>query len=238
MHDAGFKELDVVDISKDIFTLADKYFTNINNAVTKNPNVNRYITDGRNFLLLSENKYDLISIQISSIWFAGAASLYNREFYKLINKNMNHGGVLQQWVQLHHITPYDLLYIIGTMRSEFKYVWLYVVGEQGILVATNDQEKYPSELQARVLGRIFNVDDLMQIEAGSIHNLTDKILLDPGSVDRMVMSFVERHGDFPVSDDDNNILEYSTPKGNVLDAGKSYDRNLYWLRNYTTAGSK
>ena len=232
LHKAGFKSLDVVDISKDIFTLANKYFANVNDTVTEKPGVNKYVTDGRNFLLLTKNKYDVISIQITSIWFAGAASLYNKEFYGLINKHLKPDGVLQQWVQIHHITSYDLIYIIGSIRSQFKYVWLYIVGRQGILVATNDQTRFPSKTYTRQLGEIFADQDLPIKEDESVRELLQDQVLQPSDIDRMLDSFIKQYGKAPISNNDNSILEYSTPKGNVLDTEKSYQENLRWLKSF------
>ncbi len=138
LHDAGFAHLEIADLSRDVVRMADAHFASINGKVSQQPGVQTHITDGRNLLLLTKRQYDVISIEISSIWFAGAASLYNREFYQLARAKMRPDGVLQQWVQLHHMAPTDLLTIIGTLRAEFAYVSLYVVGGQGILIATND----------------------------------------------------------------------------------------------------
>ena len=41
-----------------------------------------YEEDGRNFLLRSTARYQVISMEISSVWFAGAADLNSREFYR------------------------------------------------------------------------------------------------------------------------------------------------------------
>lgn len=232
LHKAGFESLDVVDISNDVFTLANKYFANVNDTVTEKPGVNKYVTDGRNFLLLTNNNYDVISIQITSIWFAGAASLYNSEFYDLINKHLNAGGVLEQWVQIHHITSYDLIHIIGTMRSRFKYVWLYIVDEQGILIATNDRSRFPYDSYSRQLDRMLEKDELLKNKAVSFRRLLGGRLLQPDDVDRMVNAFVRQYGRMPISNNDNSILEYSTPKGNALDATESYRENLRWLESF------
>lgn len=232
LHRAGFKSLDVVDISKDIFTLANKYFADVNDTVTEKTGVNKYVTDGRNFLLLTKNKYDVISIQITSIWFAGAASLYNSEFYDLINKHLTTGGVLQQWVQIHHISSYDLIHIIGTMRSRFKYVWLYIVGEQGILIATNDGSRFPSESNTRQLERMIANNRFLKNNAVSARQLLDDLLLRPDDIDRMVNAFVKQYGRMPISDNNNSILEYSTPKGNVLNTTQSLRANLRWLKSF------
>ncbi|MBU2289099.1 MAG: phosphatase PAP2 family protein, partial [Gammaproteobacteria bacterium] len=122
LHDSGFKSVDVAELSKDIVALADTYFADINHRVTSAAGVHVHYTDGRNFLLTQTRRFDLISIEVTSIWFAGAANLYNQEFYALAKKRLNEAGVLQQWIQLHHITPVDIAYVLGSLRSEFQYV--------------------------------------------------------------------------------------------------------------------
>ncbi|MDX1519413.1 MAG: spermidine synthase, partial [Gammaproteobacteria bacterium] len=232
LHEAGFDHMDVVDISKDIFVLADEYFQPVNNGVTEMDNVDKYVTDGRNFLLLSEKKYDLISIQISSIWFAGAASLYNREFYQLVQRNLTPDGVLQQWVQLHHATPYDLVYIIGTLRSVFDYVRLYIVGGQGILVASMTPDSDPSEAAIQALQEIPYVRYLAGNGVDAFSRLQNTLLMRPDDINRLIKTFTEEYGRLPVSDNDNSILEYSTPKSNVLDSSTSYKQNIEWLSGF------
>src|SRR5690606_1712757 len=95
LHEQKFQSLDVVELSKDIVFMSNKYFSDINHNVTENSSVNMIYTDGRNYLLTQDKKYDLISLEITSIWFAGAASLYNKEFYELSEKRLNKDGVLQ-----------------------------------------------------------------------------------------------------------------------------------------------
>ena len=86
MRSAGFRQIDVVDFSADIFRLANQYFSEVNDRVSTKRNVNAYVTDGRNFLLLHPRQYDVISMEITSIWFAGGGSLYNQEFYRLAKR--------------------------------------------------------------------------------------------------------------------------------------------------------
>ena len=75
LHDGGFQQIDAVDLSADIIRLSREYFADVNAGVYGKDGVNTYVTDGRNFLLLQDRIYDLVSIEVSSIWFAGAASL-------------------------------------------------------------------------------------------------------------------------------------------------------------------
>jgi predicted membrane-bound spermidine synthase len=135
IRDAGFNKVEVAELSGDIANLAAKHFAGVNGGVMSDKqHVDVHITDGRNRLMLSKESYDLVSIEISSIWFAGAASLYNQEFYELIKSKLTKRGVLQQWVQLHRLYPHDLATVIGTLRASFPYAWLYFVGSQGMLI--------------------------------------------------------------------------------------------------------
>jgi predicted membrane-bound spermidine synthase len=229
LHEAGFQSMDIVELSADIVRLADTHFAGVNAQVSRATGVRTHITDGRNFLLLQKHDYDLVSIEISSIWFAGAASLYNREFYQLVKRRLRADGVLQQWVQLHHITPLDLLYILGTVRAEFSHVWLYYLGGQGIIVASNDSRRQPAQENFHKLQASTSFAPLLRELGSSYEVLASATLLSPAGTERLLNSFSAPATRW-VSTDDNLYLEYSTPKGNVLDGLQSRDNNVAFLR--------
>ncbi len=209
-HELGFKKIDVAELSKDIVALANKHFSAINSRVSDAHGVSMHYTDGRNFLLTQTRKFDVISIEITSIWFAGAANLYNKEFYALAKKRLAEGGSLQQWIQLHHISSMDLIYAIGSVRSEFKYVWIYMRGGQGIIVASNDAnaKNFPGE------EFVFESKKDSNMELQPIR-LKSHMLLSPAGVDNMILSFDPSMRAL-ISTDQNLYLEHSTPKGNAL----------------------
>jgi spermidine synthase len=230
---AEFGSLDVVDLSQDIVTLANRHFAIINDRVTGKPGVRTFYTDGRNFLLLGDRKYDLISMEISSIWFAGASALYNREFYQLARKRLSSEGALQQWVQLHHLSPTDIAYILGSVRAEFDHVWLYIIGDQGVIVASTSPVRREHALdKAAVPPRLAA---LMGQTGLTGEQVSQSLRLDPEGVDALLDSFgIPR--EFLVSTDDNLELEYSTPKGNALDSGWSYFVNMNFIGQFSSAG--
>ncbi len=217
VHRAGFARIDVAELSRDVLTLSDRHFRSVNLGVLSAPDVHAHVTDGRNYLMLTRDRFDLIEIEITSIWFAGAASLYNREFYRAAREHLAPHGVLQQWMQLHHVYPEDVVSILATVRSEFPLVWLYVTGGQGIIIACNDGCQPRPETLARLRARPELAGPIAQ--AGGLSGLLFNRLLDPAGIDRFLAS-VTRSGADPsdfLSTDDNLRLEYATPRGNVLD---------------------
>ena len=220
LHDAGFAQLDIAELSPDIVALADRYFGDINGKVSQQANVAMYYTDGRNYLLTQNKRYDLISMELTSIWFAGAANLYNREFYQLAKARLQENGVLQQWVQLHHMRSLDLLYILNTLHQEFRYVWLYVIGGQGVLVASNA----PQTMMLHHLNgeAVTDVQTLNEEE----RELLGGMLLEPADFDYLAQKL--RVPQFFIATDNNLYLEYATPKGNAL-GDEAFIRNIEML---------
>ena len=208
LHNAGFAYMDIVELSKDVVELANLHFSRINDKASEKPNVNIYYTDSRNFLLTQNKYYNLIVVDPTNISVANTANLYNREFYKLAKMRLKEDGVLQQGVQLHHMQSLDLLYIINTAHQEFAYVWLYVVGGQGILVASNATQSMS----------LYHLDGGIVVDAQSLNNqerkLQERMILEPEDVS--FLSHKLRIPQYLVSTDNNLYLEYSTPKGNAL----------------------
>lgn len=233
-HDAGFKQLDIAELSGDVVKLANKHFSEVNRKVTELAQVKLHLTDGRNFLLLSpeSTRYDVVSIEITSIWFAGASSLYNKEFYQLIKSRLAKDGVLQQWVQLHHLSPIDILTVISTLREEFRYVTLYEVGGQGILIATNDEARsIPSDIGMMKLETSTSLSYIRQNFQARIRDIPNSIWIANSEIDEYINGVGVMRSIW-ISTDDNLMLEYSTPKANANDGRQSLADNRNLLAKY------
>ncbi|WP_437285240.1 fused MFS/spermidine synthase [Sorangium sp. So ce406] len=225
-----FERIDVAEISPAIVEASRRFFAGPSLQALDDPRVRLSLNDGRNELLVAQRRYDLIAIELTSVWFAGAASLYSREFYELARSRLTEGGVLQQWVQLHHIRPRELAAVVRTMRSAFPHVALFVGGAQGILVASAAplvaSEARLAELDARPA--------LQPTLAGArLADLLGDLVTSGEDLDRFIADAAEDGGPI-LSTDDNLYLEYATPKGNVLPYGASLDATLALLERYRT----
>jgi spermidine synthase len=230
-----FEHIDVAEISPSIVLASRRFFAPQTLGALDDPRVKLDLNDGRNVLLVATHPYDLVTIELTSVWFAGASSLYSREFYDLVRARLAPGGVLQQWVQLHHIRRRELAVIVHTLRGAFHHVALFVGGEQGILVASDepliaskarlaDLEKRPA-LHATLAGK-------------HLTDLLDELLASGQDLDRFVKDTEKAGEHVATSSDDNLVLEYATPKGNVLNYHASLNATLAMLGQYRTKDAR
>lgn len=214
-----FETIDAVELSTDIIDAARQYFGSVNDGVLSGSSkVKVHVADGRNFLLLSEAQYDLVTIQLSSIWFAGAADLYNRDFYALLKRRLAPGGLVQQWVQLHHMTRRDLAVIIASLKAELPHVTLFFRGNQGLLLASMEPFSFDARELARRSAMLEGTVATRDLPGGDLLVLTGNILLDEAGVDALIAEEARKWGRTPdrmASTDDNLYLEFSTPRANV-----------------------
>jgi spermidine synthase len=209
-----WKAIEVAEISPAIVAASKQYFGPQGGNALGRENVKLHLEDGRNHVLSSSARYDLIGLELTSVWFAGASSLYSREFYARAKRRLTDDGVLQQWIQLHHLFPQDLATVIHTMRLEFAHVALFYGGGQGILVASNA----PLEARAGDLDALdATLGDLAPSEG--LASLFGSVLVETSGLDRFIADAARdarEPVDALVSTDDNMRLEYATPRGNVL----------------------
>ena len=210
-----FSGIDVAEISPAIAFAAEKYFANINGNIFADPRFRLLDEDGRNALLVSTDSYDVIGIEISSIWFAGAANVYSREFYSIVRARLSRGGVLQQWLQFHHMPRRELASVLATVRSVFPHVALYAHGNQGIIMA-GENPLVMSRSRADAMAARPAVAALL--DGAGLAALAGDLLVMDEALDRFIADSAKEARvsiEQLWSTDDNLYLEYATPKNNV-----------------------
>ncbi|MBY0492586.1 MAG: fused MFS/spermidine synthase [Cyanobacteria bacterium] len=114
--------VDVVELSKAVVAGSD-HFKHINFNLLERPNVKLHVDDGRNFLMMTRKKYDVITADIILPRHAGAGSLYSREYYQLVRNALAEGGLAMQWNGGDSDTEYKML--MRTFTSVFPYTTLW-----------------------------------------------------------------------------------------------------------------
>jgi spermidine synthase len=205
----GFEAVDVAEIAPGIVEAARDHFGSVNGRVLEAPNVTLFLEDGRNLLLLRDATYDLVTIELTSVWFAGVTSLYSREFYSLVSERLRPGGVMQQWIQLHHIDVPELESVLSTVHAVFPEVSLFVMGGQGIIVAGKEpfavQPAFAEHLRDHGIAAFLGEKD----DDAAMALLANARVLGSEEVARLAALPGVR-----LNTDSNRFLEYATPRYN------------------------
>lgn len=223
----GFSDVDIAEYAPGIVHAASRWFQNVNGNVLAEPHVHLHLEDGRNFLLAAPPRsFDVISIEVSSVWFAGATNLYSREFYEMAQSRLKPSGVLQQWVQFHHTQPRELGVEIGTLRSVFPFVSVWSAGGQGMMVATSQPQELSAERRTYLADRLRSLRNIPESQQAALQaQVFDSRLLSPEAVDRLLSQAQPR-----LNTDHNRWIEYATPRYNWTD--DDGEGNLAWLKSF------
>jgi spermidine synthase len=213
---AGFDAIDIADLSTGVARAAAEQFADLNAHLFERPNVKVFIEDGRNFLLRSTARYDLVTMEITSVWFAGAGNLYSPECYAIAKSRMTERAVLLQWLQFHHIGSDEVASAVAALRQSFTFVSVWWLGEQGMLTGSD----VPLEPDPAAIARLRSLPEMAPIlrsfELGwgrPLEQIGAARVLGAAGVDRLVNDLVRRG--VPVHDDANHYLEYATPRHNL-----------------------
>jgi spermidine synthase len=93
-------DVDVVELSSTVVDGA-RFFSHVNEGVVDGENVDMRIDDGRNYLLVTEDKYDVITADIILPEHAGAGKLWSVEYWELTRDALADDGIMLQWVPSH-----------------------------------------------------------------------------------------------------------------------------------------
>lgn len=199
------KEIKLVEISPSVIE-GSRFFDPFNHHALDDKRVTLRLEDGRNHIALSDATYDVIVSEPSNPWISGVGALFTVNFFELLKKRLNPGGVACIWVHTN-MSPESFKSIIRSFSQEFPFVsmWESIAGDDYLLIGSEKEyglsyEKAQQYLSNKVVGR-----DLRRI---GINNVPDLLSL-------MIMSR-EKLQEFsalaPLHTDDNSLLEFNAPK--------------------------
>lgn len=118
------KRIDCVELVEGLREVAH-YYKGLNADIQHDPRVNMIGGDGRQFLLTTGEKYNLISSDPTHP-VLGSGNLYTRDYFELCKQRLAPGGMVSQYLPLHKLRQEDFLGIIRTFHSVFPdaTVWL------------------------------------------------------------------------------------------------------------------
>ncbi len=154
------------------------------------------VQDARNYLLLNEKRFDIISSEPSYPTEASTANLFTKEFFELAASRLNEGGVFCQWLPYHALSNDDVTMMLRTFGSVFDHVYLWKVQHSLDLIMVGSNTAFgiePDEIVERVLS--LNTDGVF---------LPFVLSRTP----EQVRDIVTNEANIPLNTDDRPILEF------------------------------
>jgi spermidine synthase len=131
------QEIDAVEISPEVIE-ASEYLRHENQAVLDDPRLNLIIEDGRNYLLRTTSRYDVITSDSTHPMASDSWLLYTREFYELCREKLNPGGIMAQWLPLHGLAPVDYKTILKTFQTVFPDTTLWSANQYTLIIGSKE----------------------------------------------------------------------------------------------------
>lgn len=202
-------DVDVVELAGSVVRAA-RFFDAINYNVLARPNAHVRVDDGRNFMMLTPRRYDVVTADVIHPIYAGSGNLYSVEYFRLMRGVLKPGGLAMQWT-----TGTDAEYklIARTFLSVFPETTVW--GDGSLLVGSVE----PLRLRRSDFERKLRT-------AGSAQGLHD---LNVEAFDRLLAAYVAGPdelrafvGEGPLLTDDRPLVEYflSLPRDRDVDTSR------------------
>jgi len=143
------EQLDTIEIEEAVVA-GIKGLGNLVENNFKDPRAHIYIEDAKTYFSTYRKTYDLIISEPSNPWVSGVAGLFSEEFYRVINRYLNQGGIFAQWVQLYEIDISLLASIVKAISNNFENYVLYLTNEFNVLIIASKAKELP-ELRGKIL---------------------------------------------------------------------------------------
>jgi spermidine synthase len=152
VRDRSLKHLDVVDISKEVFDLADSYSGAGYSNPLLDPRVTTFVQDGRFFLQSCPGRYDIITGEPPPLKTLGTVNLYSGQFFRLMRDRLKEGGVVSFWLPVYQLTMADAKSILRAFQDVFPDASLWATNDlEWIMIGIKEPLSRPSEILARQL---------------------------------------------------------------------------------------
>ncbi len=204
-----------------------RFFDRFSGSVLDDPRVTLAMDDARNYLLRTDDRYDVIVSEPSHPWRSGSAKLFTREFFQLGKAHLKPGGIFSQWIHFYGIRAQELKSVIRTFDTVFEEVMIFYT-DAGDLIMLGSETPFEvnRELIAQRIDDKKVAADLARANIFSIFDLWSHFMIGPNEIARYV-------GQADLNTDDFTRVEFQTPKSLFED---TMSIHIAELKGAATAG--
>ena len=199
----GVERVTLAEIEPQVQGVA-RTFEAYNHHVLDNPKVKVVLNDGRNFLMTTHSKFDVITADPIHPWFKGSGYLYASEYFALAAEHLKPGGVIAQWLPIYELTPQDLASVVRTFQQHFAHTLMWLDHNDAAMVGSNAPFRIDeADLEKRIAEPAI-ASDLRRVEMGSATDLLSYFVMGTEGMRRFGQGGT-------LNTDDRLYLEFSAP---------------------------
>ena len=199
----GVEDYRIVDICPGVFE-AGKFFEEINRGSYKDPRLRKIIMDGKNFVKLTDEKFDIIMNDSTYPGTTGSSALYTYEHFMQCRERLSPGGILSCWIPLD-LRGEDLRLIFRTFQKVMPHCCLWManncLNKHAVLVGSASGLQIDFQRARKLVERLDISSDLAIINIHSVYDFLDCFVVDEGGLRRI-------GGTGPLNTDDRPRLEF------------------------------
>ncbi|MCZ6794261.1 MAG: fused MFS/spermidine synthase [Planctomycetota bacterium] len=202
--------VDSLEISPEVIEAARDFFSGPNRgALGDSPRapVRNVVGDGRNHLLYTRKRYDVISSLPSNPWIAGIGNLFTVEFFELCAERLKPGGIVCIWIPKINMRTEDMKTVVRTFVRVFdEHAQFWDLGYDCLLIGSDRPIVFDGARLARLLDKPEIRSDLASLGIVDARTFLRHYRSDLVAMRRFA-------GDGPVNTDSLPVLEFSCPRG-------------------------
>ena len=203
------EEMVCVELQPSVLKIAKEHFREVNHGVFDNPAYTVVIEDGRNYMLISNEKYNVILTESIHPVFAGNANLYSKDYFELCRKRLTGEGILSIWLPLWALSLDDFRMVINTFHSVFPHstVW-YTTNfdsKQVHLIGSKKKLSIDFSIWEKKIEEEKIKQDLREVRLDDPYKLLDALVMTEEDVEKYIVGAMMHTENRP-------NLEFSAPK--------------------------
>lgn len=214
--------VDVIELNPLVVEASRRYFSEYNSKALDDGRVNLIIADARNYLLTSNEKYDVIVSEPSNLWVSGESGLFTKEFYRIVSEHLNEKGVFSQWIPFYDFSEADTKVFLRTVKEVFPYATLWVSGNDGIMMASMEPVAMDYSHIVKMMNKNPRIRKDLNLMIGGFGELSDEfgeVFPKSNMPDVVIKSFALSDEDIKaysvnasLHTDDYPVLEFNTAR--------------------------
>jgi spermidine synthase len=201
----GLDRIQLIELSPEMVK-AQSHLEEVSGGVLRSPKIKLRIDDGRNFMAMSNQQFDMITADPIHPRVSGVGYLYTSEYYEALKQRLRPDGVVCQWMPMYRISKKSFDVAFRTFVRVFPNASFWYVRGHGLFVATQDNFSVDyKDLERRIEDPVIKAD-LASINIHGPAQFMSYMLMGPDQI----RTYLEATPG-PVNTDDNAYLEYHTP---------------------------